>query len=160
MDAKNNSAVAKLLLASVFLDTGMTPTIVLGLWSELRWHDTNYHASIAVRIYLNDDANIPHDVTVSVGLPPRVRSWTCPIFALKKKNTTFLADEDPFPPKGPLHPLPMDAPHWMGPNPAAPSSMEQGPRHNAEGNMNFKHHQEDAMSGAVADVDALDHNPI
>nr|TKW32650.1 hypothetical protein SEVIR_2G181600v2 [Setaria viridis] len=138
LDARNNSAVAKLLLASVFLDTSMTPTTVLGLRSKLRWHDTNYHARIAVRIYLNDDAKILHNVVVSVGLPPRVRSWTCPIFALKKKNATFLADEDLVPPEGPLHPLPMDAPHWMGLNPAVPSSVEQGPGHNAEGKYEFQ----------------------
>uniref|UniRef100_K3ZZU5 Uncharacterized protein n=1 Tax=Setaria italica TaxID=4555 RepID=K3ZZU5_SETIT len=140
LDAKNNTAFAK---------------AVAGFGLLRYWHDTNYRAIIVVRVFLHDDAKIPHDVTVSVGLPSCVRSWTCPIFALKKKNVTMLADEDPVPEYGPMHPLPAAALCWMGPNPANPSSIMQDLPAN-DPNPAAPH--EDAMSCAdgVADDVAAD----
>lgn len=112
-DAKSNSLVAKAVAD-------------FGLFRY--WHDTNYLARIVVRVLLKDDAQIPHDVTVSVGMLPHLRSSTCPVFALKRKNVTVLPDEDELPDVGPLHPLPVGPPRWMGPNAVDPSSVLQNPR--------------------------------
>jgi hypothetical protein len=112
LDAKSNALVAK-------------PVAGFGLLRY--WHDTNYMARIVVRVILKEDAGIPHDVSISVGRPPLMKSWTCPVFALKCKNVTLLADEDELLADGLLHPLPVGPPCWMGPNPVEPSSMMQNP---------------------------------
>ncbi|OEL19441.1 hypothetical protein BAE44_0019540 [Dichanthelium oligosanthes] len=98
-DARNNTAISKAVAS-------------FGLLRY--WHDTSNNARILVKVHQNDDTKIPHDVVVSAGLPPRARSWTCPAFVLKRKGVTKLGDEDQFQPVGPLHPLPVDAPRWMG----------------------------------------------
>jgi hypothetical protein len=51
----------------------------------------------------------------------------CPVFTLKRKNVTLLADDDEMPDFGPLHPLSVGPPMWMGPNPAGHSSVLQDP---------------------------------
>jgi hypothetical protein len=80
LDAKNNMLVGK----------------ALAIFGLLRyWHDT---------------AQIPHDVTSSVGMPPRMHSFTCPVFALKRKNDTVLHDEDEFLDQGHVHLLPAQTP--------------------------------------------------
>ncbi|CAN6329297.1 unnamed protein product [Urochloa humidicola] len=117
LDARKNAEIAK---------------AVSGFGLLRYWHDTNYEARIVVRVLLNDDAKIPHDVVVSVGVPPKARSWTCPVFTLKKKNITMLADEEHVLPDGPLHPLPTGPPRWMGPNPTDPPSVAQPPQANVE----------------------------
>jgi hypothetical protein len=78
-------------------------------------------------VILKEDAKIPHDVTAEVGMLPTIRSWACPVFALKRKNVTVLANEDEMPDFGPLHPLPVGMIRWMGPNPAVHSSVPQDP---------------------------------
>nr|XP_034583626.1 uncharacterized protein LOC117846530 [Setaria viridis] len=67
----------------------------------------------------------------------------------------MLADEDPVPEYGPMHPLPAAALCWMGPNPANPSSIMQDLPAN-DPNPAAAH--EDAMSCAdgVADDVAAD----
>jgi hypothetical protein len=91
LDTKNNTCVAK---------------AVEGFGLLRYWHDKNYKAHIVVKVLLKDDAQIPHDVTVTVGLPPTMRSWTSPVFALKRKNATLLQDEDELPELGPLQSAP------------------------------------------------------
>ncbi|KAF8676475.1 hypothetical protein HU200_047032 [Digitaria exilis] len=78
-DAKNNNAIAKA-------------------------HDTNNRARVVVKVNLKEGSVIPHAVVVSAGLPPRARSWTCPVFVLKRKPMTPLGSEDSVPPNGPLFP--------------------------------------------------------
>jgi hypothetical protein len=56
-----------------------------------------------------------------------MRSWTSPVFALKRKNATLLQDDDELPEIVPLHPLPVRPPRWMGPNLVEPSSVMQVP---------------------------------
>ncbi|KAF8662852.1 hypothetical protein HU200_055432 [Digitaria exilis] len=97
-DARSNSTIAK---------------AVAGFGLLRYWHDTNNRAQIVVKVNLKDDAAIPHGVLVSPGLPPRTRSWMCPVFVLKRKGVTMLADEEPTPPNGPLFPMPHYAPRWM-----------------------------------------------
>jgi hypothetical protein len=58
LDAKNNAPVAK---------------AVAGFGLLCYWHDTNYMARIVVRVILKEDAQIPHDVTMEVGMPPTMR---------------------------------------------------------------------------------------
>jgi hypothetical protein len=99
LDGKSNALVAK---------------AVAGFGLFWYWHDTNYMARIVLRVLLKEDAQIPHDVTVSLGMPPRMRSWTCLVFSLKRKNVTVVPDEDELSAEGPLHPLPVGAPRWMG----------------------------------------------
>lgn len=109
------------------LDARNTKTIdkVVSGFGLLRyWHDTNYRARIVVKVLLNDDAKIPHDVVVTMGSNSRIWSWTYPIYALKRSNRTMLGDEDQVPPEGPLHPLPVGPSCWIGPNPANPSSVD------------------------------------
>jgi hypothetical protein len=47
---------------------------------------TNNVERVVARVLLHDDAKIPQDLIVAVGLPPRIRTWTCPVFTLKKKG--------------------------------------------------------------------------
>ncbi|KAF8666477.1 hypothetical protein HU200_053588 [Digitaria exilis] len=77
-------------------------------------HETNYRSRIVVKVLLNDDVMIPHDVVVIVGSETRICSWTCPVFALKRSNRTMLGDEDQVLPDGLLHPLPMPPPALVG----------------------------------------------
>ncbi|KAF8749736.1 hypothetical protein HU200_012563 [Digitaria exilis] len=116
-DAKNNNAIPKA-------------------------HDTNNHAPIMVKVNLKEDSIIPHGV-VSDGLPPRARSWNCPVFVVKRKPVTPLDSEDPVPPNGPLFPLSYYAPRWMSPSAAyqdggqnlgGQTSVAQGP---GEADMNL-----------------------
>jgi hypothetical protein len=76
LDAKNNTCVAK---------------AVAGFGMLRYWHDTNYKARIVVKVLLKEYAQIPHDVTITIGLPPIMKSWTSPVFALKRNNATFFA---------------------------------------------------------------------
>ncbi|CAN6243644.1 unnamed protein product [Urochloa humidicola] len=117
LDARKNVEIAK---------------VVSGFGLLRYWYDTSYEARIVVRVLLNDDAKILQDVVVTVGVPPKARSWTYPVFALKKKSITMLPDEEPILPNGPLHPLPAGPLRWMGPNPDDPSSVAQSPQANAE----------------------------
>ncbi|CAN6311412.1 unnamed protein product [Urochloa humidicola] len=74
-DARNNAAISKALA---------------GFGLLRYWYDTDNHARIVVKVHLHDDAQIPHDIVVSAGLPSRVRSWTCPVFVLKRSGVTVL----------------------------------------------------------------------
>jgi hypothetical protein len=79
------------------------------------WHETKNIEHIVAKVNLHDDAKVPQAVTVGVALPERIKTWTCPVFVLKKKGVTMLGDEDPMPMEGLLHPLPASAPRWRGP---------------------------------------------
>ncbi|KAF8692472.1 hypothetical protein HU200_039569 [Digitaria exilis] len=96
-DARTNSAIAK---------------AVAGFGLLRYWYDSTNNARVVCKVHLNDDARIPDDVVVSAGLHPRVRSWTCPIFLLKRKDVINLGDEDGFPPPdgGLAHPFPPPPP--------------------------------------------------
>ena len=72
---------------------------------------------MVVKVYLNDDANIPDSVKVNAGLPNNGRSWTVSVFVLKKKSVPELPDEEAVVTQGPLHPMPVQAPRWTGPGP-------------------------------------------
>ncbi|CAN6248991.1 unnamed protein product [Urochloa humidicola] len=132
-DARNNSAISKALA---------------GFGLLRYWYDTDNHARIVVKVHLHDDAEIPHDIVVSAGLPPRVRSWTCPVYILKRNGVTVLGDEDFFPPNGPLHPVPHGPPRWMGPG---GSEEAMGP-HIAQA-----HNQGANEEMSAADVGVYDH---
>jgi len=49
-----------------------------------------------LKVYLNDDVRIPYFVKVNVGLPPKGRSWTVPVIALKKKSVPEILDNEAF----------------------------------------------------------------
>jgi hypothetical protein len=69
------------------------------------WHESFSLARILVKVYLNDDRKIPASVKVNAGLPNRGKSWTVPVYTLKK-NATELPNEEAFVTLGPLHPIP------------------------------------------------------
>ena len=46
----------------------------------------------------------------------------CSLLCVKKKSVQELKDEEAFVTTGPLHPIPAQAPRWMGPIPPAASS--------------------------------------
>lgn len=110
------------------------------------WHDFGNLARVVVKVYLNDDAKIPNSVKVNVGLPSKGRSWTVPVFVLKKKSVPEMQDEEGFVTEGPLHPMPAQAPRWTGPTPPAPSDVTPGAS-NAGGGYNM---QVDAAPGNVS----------
>ncbi|CAO2177865.1 unnamed protein product [Urochloa humidicola] len=99
-DARSNTAISK---------------AVSGFGLLRYWHDTTNVARVVAKVNLHAYAKIPHGVLVSTGVPPRSRSRMCPVFVLKHKGITMLADEDPTPTNGPLFPLPPRAEHWRGP---------------------------------------------
>lgn len=108
-DARNNSSISK---------------AVAGFGLLRYWHDTNNEARIVAKINLSENAKIPHAVLVSAGLPPKTRSWMCPVFVLKHKNVTMLGDEGVIPSNGPLFPLPLQAPRWLGFNGPMPDNVQ------------------------------------
>ncbi|KAF8714080.1 hypothetical protein HU200_028079 [Digitaria exilis] len=100
-DARNNTALSK---------------AVAGFGLLRYWYDSTNNARVVCKILLHDEAKIPDDVVVSVGLEPRVRTWTCPVYVLKRKGVQIPGDEDVFPPPdgGLAHPFPPPPPRWMG----------------------------------------------
>lgn len=77
-------------------------------------HKSSTLARIIVKVYLNDDAKILDSVKVNAGLPSKGRSWTVPVFVLKKKNVMNLPDEEAYVTTGPLHPCPLQPPIGWG----------------------------------------------
>lgn len=148
-DFKNNEIIAK---------------AVSGFGLLRYWHDTKNIERVVARMLLHDDAKIPHDVTIAVGLPPRIRSWTCPVFILKKKGATLLADEDPVLLDGVLHPLPPDAPRWIGPIYPPAGSVSQGDVGRDNFSVGDAEMQQDnhavVMSGAALDLDVSAPNMV
>lgn len=63
------------------------------------WYDSTTLARVVCKIHLHDEAKIPDDVVVSVGIEPKVRSLTCPVVVLKRKGIHVPADEDVPPPQ-------------------------------------------------------------
>lgn len=89
-------------------------------------------------MHLHDEARIPDDVVVSAGISPSVRSWTCPVVVLKRKDVLDHGDEDIFPPSdgGIAHPIPPPPPCWMGldgPNLHEDDSVGNHVSHSAQG---------------------------
>ncbi|CAO2196617.1 unnamed protein product [Urochloa humidicola] len=122
-DTRNNTAISK---------------AVSGFGLLRSWHDITNVARVVAKVNLHAHAKIPHGVLVSAGVPPRSRSWMCPVFVLKHKGITMLADEDPTPANGPLFPLPPRADRWRGPPQATSatggqSSVGQQDVHMADG---------------------------
>lgn len=89
--------------------------MVAGFGMLMRWHQTNYKARLVVKVYLKDDEKIPQAMTMTMGNPPRARSFSFQVPALCSKDIIVLADEDPVPKNSPMHPLPFEAARWMGP---------------------------------------------
>ena len=87
---------------------------VSGFGILVYWHETDNLARVVAKVYLNDDAKIPDSVKVNAGLPQKGRSWTVPCFVLKKKNASTPPQEEAFVTVGPLHPVPPQAPQWLG----------------------------------------------
>lgn len=85
----------------------------------VHWHESLILARVIVKVYLNDDRKIPSSVKINAGLPSKGRSWTVPVFLLKKKNVIELPDEEGFVTVGPLHPMPPQPPRWSRPTPPA-----------------------------------------
>lgn len=78
------------------------------------WHETDNLARVIAKVYLNEDTKIPDSVKVNAGLPQKGHSWIVPYFVLKKKNATAPLEEEAFVTEGPLHPVPPQAPCWLG----------------------------------------------
>lgn len=106
---------------------------VSGFGIMVDWHENNNLARVVVKVYLNDDAKIPDSVKVNAGLPQKGRSWTVPCYVLKKQNVAELQDEEAFVTVGPLHPVPPQAPHWMGLVPPARSDTTPAGSNNGNG---------------------------
>ena len=105
------------MLVGFLEDLRCFPTIakaVSGFSIMVDWHETDNLARVVVKVYLNDDAKILDSVKVNVGLPQKGRSWTMPCFVLKKKNASAPPEEEAFVTVGPLHPVPPQAPRWLG----------------------------------------------
>lgn len=83
------------------------------------WHDSENLTRVVVKVYLNDEGKIPGSVKVNAGAPYKGRSWTVPVFVLKKNGVTVVPDEEVYVIEGPFHPMPFQPPRWTGPtNPA------------------------------------------
>ncbi|CAO2200609.1 unnamed protein product [Urochloa humidicola] len=106
---------------------------VSGFGQLIHVHRSSSVARVICRVLVNKDADVPDSVTVSMGTFPRVHTWTVPVFLLSTTDVVMGGDEEPIPVTGPTHPMPHQAPGWMGP---------VGP-HAADVNM------EDAASGAA-----------
>jgi hypothetical protein len=104
----------------------------------VHWHEPENLARVVAKIYLNDDAKIPASVKANAGVPPKGRSLTVPYYVLKRQNVPVLQDEEAFVMTGPMHPLPPQAPRWMGPVPlvssdATPAGSNNGSAMNVDG---------------------------
>jgi hypothetical protein len=111
----------------------------------VHWHEPKNLARVVVKIYLNDDAKILASVKANAGVPPKGRSWTFPYYVLKRQNVPVLQDEEAFVTTGPLHPLPPQAPRWMGPVPpvssdATPAGSNNGSAMNVDGCNHWQQH--------------------
>ncbi|XP_066372399.1 uncharacterized protein [Miscanthus floridulus] len=83
------------------------------------WHNSENLTRVVVKVYLNDEGKIPDSVKVNAGAPYKGRSWTVPVFVLKKNGVTVVPDEEVYVIEGPFHPMPFQPPRWTGPtNPA------------------------------------------
>lgn len=114
-DARNNSAIAK---------------AVAGFGLLRYWYDSTNNARVVCKVHLHNESVIPDDVVVTAGIDPKVRSWTYPVFVLKRKGIEVLGDEDlsPLADGGLAHPFPPPLPRWMGmdgPNPVHAPVSEQ-----------------------------------
>ncbi|CAN6372895.1 unnamed protein product [Urochloa humidicola] len=134
-DARSNNAISKALAGFGLLHY---------------WFDTDNNARIMVKVHLHDEAEIPLDIVVFAGLAPKVCSWTCPMYVLKRQGIPALGDEDFFPPEGPVHPVSMDPPRWMGFNLVRPMGagleVTDGPEDNMLGQNDGAKHHRDAQS--------------
>ncbi|CAN6311229.1 unnamed protein product [Urochloa humidicola] len=86
-----------------------------GFGQLLHVHRSSSLARLIVKVLVNQDADVPDSITLSVGTYPHVRSWTVPVYLLSATDVVLGGDEDPIPVEGPTHPLPHPAPGWMGP---------------------------------------------
>lgn len=126
---------------------------VSGFGIMVHWHECLNLARIIVKVYLNDDRKIPSSVKVNTGLPIKGKSWTVPVFVLKKKNVPELPDEDAFATIGPLHPVPPQPNRWNGPTPPAGSDVTPAAS-NAGGEVNMIIDEGGAGQNGNAHVDA------
>lgn len=108
-----------------------------------------------VKVNQSDGAKIPHAVVVSAGLPPKAKSWTCPVFVLKHKSVTMLGDEDRVPHSGPLFPMSVQPPRWLGFSSMPPSAGVQDAGDHSSVGLN-----PDAEANGLMNVDGLDSNGV
>lgn len=90
-DLKNSPRIAK-------------PVARIGIMID--WHEMENFARVVVKVYLNDDTEIPSSIKVNAGLPQKGRSWIVPCFILKRQGVTKLMGEEAYVTVGPLHPRP------------------------------------------------------
>jgi hypothetical protein len=77
-------------------------------------HESEVMARVVIKACMNAESQVPPSVAVCVGEGPWICTWTILVFILSTSSTTTLAHEDEFCPFHLLHPLPPQAPHWMG----------------------------------------------
>jgi len=87
------------------------------------WHDSENLARVIVKVCLNDEGKIPDSVKVNAGVPYKGRSWTVPVFALKKTGVTMVPEEEVYVLDGPFHPMPPQPPRWTDPTDPACSNV-------------------------------------
>lgn len=123
---------------------------VLGFGILVYWHNTSTLSRVMAKVYLNNDALIPDLVKVNAGLPSKGRSWTVPVFSVKRKTVTEPPKEAAYILQGPFHPRPVDPPHWMGPVPPAPLDATPADSHAEHGsNMVVDNADNAAVDGYV-----------
>ena len=94
---------------------------VSGFGILVDWHEIDNLARVVAKVYLNNEAKIPDSVKVNAGLPQKGRSWTLPVFVLKKKGISEVLEEEAYVTEGPFHPMPVQPLRWNGPTPPAAS---------------------------------------
>ncbi|OEL22969.1 hypothetical protein BAE44_0016012 [Dichanthelium oligosanthes] len=133
---------------------------------NVRMHDLDREAWLMLMLFPNDvRSNIAISKSVAgFGLVRYFQQCkdSAHVYVLERSGVTILSDEDFFPSDGPLHPVPMNAPRWMGINPVVPnmavSEAGDGP---GRGSVYSAHVVSDeAMSDAAAAFAASDHNPV
>lgn len=67
-----------------------------------------------VKVVLHDDRQVPPDV-LSMGSGQNAKIWTVPVYILSRQDMIIAPDEQPIPPNVLAHPVPPEAPRWMGP---------------------------------------------
>uniref|UniRef100_K3ZE06 DUF7597 domain-containing protein n=1 Tax=Setaria italica TaxID=4555 RepID=K3ZE06_SETIT len=89
---------------------------IAGFAQLLHVHSSSSMSRLVIKALVNKDNDVPESVTVAVGSPPQVRTWTMLIFLLSASDIVLGGDEDPLPVDGPpIHSMPHPAPGWMGP---------------------------------------------
>lgn len=100
---------------------GTIAKAVSGFGILVHWHPSCTLSRVITKVYLNNEAMIPDFVKVNAGVPKRGRSWTVPVYVLKKTGVQEPPEEEAYVTAGLLHPYPPEFPRWTGPLPPARS---------------------------------------